>query len=272
MTHRVAGLIERLQYLEDKNGSSSDPDEEAEPVSVVIDENNKEEDGCFLDGASLKAPGSIDLLVKDLTLHLRPGRSLLITGSSSAGKTSLLRVLRGLWRLSRGSIRIKHAPGPQGVLFLPQKPYLTDGTLREQIVYPLGVDLDVVTQEETDQLLAHLSATKMDGLLERIGGLDRAVDWNWYDVLSPGEMQRLSFIRLLYHRPAMAFLDEATSAVDSDMEELLYSAAVSAGVTVVSVGHRDSLRAFHQDLLNLKGDGTWTLEPILDSSQPSTSF
>ena len=249
MTHRVAELIERLQTLGD------------EVTTVQSDDG---EDGCCLDGVGFRAPGRLEELVTDLTLRLRPGRSLLITGSSSAGKTSLLRVLRGLWRISRGSIRIRHAPGPRGVLFLPQKPYLTDGTLREQITYPLAVgdQLDLITQDETDRLLAQLRLTKMDGLLERIGGLDRAVDWNWYDVLSPGEMQRLSFIRLLYHRPAMAFLDEATSALDAEMECLLYSAAVAAGVTLISVGHRPSLRAFHDDLLNLNGDGSWTLEPL----------
>ena len=75
-------------------------------------------------------------------------------------------------------------------------------------------------------------------------------------------MQRLSFIRLLYHRPAFAFLDEVTSAVDTDMEQQLYNAAVEKGITLVSVGHRASLRAFHQQLLHLKGDGSWTLEPI----------
>lgn len=79
------------------------------------------------------APGRSEDLVRDLSLHLKPGHSVLITGSSSAGKTSLLRVLRGLWRLSRGSLKVNHAPGPKGVLFLPQKPYLTDGSLREQV-------------------------------------------------------------------------------------------------------------------------------------------
>lgn len=75
-------------------------------------------------------------------------------------------------------------------------------------------------------------------------------------------MQRLSFIRLLYHRPAIAYLDEATSALDLDMEQLLYEAAVERGITLVSVGHRASLRAYHHRLLRLNGDGSWTMEPI----------
>ena len=83
-----------------------------------------------------------------------------------------------------------------------------------------------------------------------------------YDVLSPGEMQRLSFIRLLHHRPSIAFLDEATSALDSGMEEVLYRAAAQLNITVVSVGHRASLRAFHHIQLQLNGSGGWTLEVI----------
>jgi ATP-binding cassette subfamily D (ALD) protein 4 len=100
----------------------------------MLDEINTDEDGYFMEGVAFKAPGRTEELVKDLHLHLKPGESLLITGSSSAGKTSLLRLLRGLWRVSRGNLTAHYTPGPCGVLFLPQKPYLTDGTLREQVV------------------------------------------------------------------------------------------------------------------------------------------
>ena len=82
-----------------------------------------------------------------------------------------------------------------------------------------------------------------------------------YDVLSPGEMQRLSFIRLLYHRPRLAFLDEATSALDTEMEHLIYTTAVQKGITLVSVGHRQNLRQFHQWMLHLNGDGSWSMQP-----------
>lgn len=152
--------------------------------------------------------------------------------------------------------------------------------------------MDLITNDETEELLNYLQKMKLDGLMSRIGGLDRPVEWNWYlyksitfssksdfnfldvlryDVLSPGEMQRLSFIRLLYHRPVMAFLDEATSAVDMEMEQLLYSAAVDKGITLVSVGHRASLRAFHKKVLHLKGDGSWTLESISNHNDDRSS-
>lgn len=84
-------------------------------------------------------------------------------------------------------------------------------------------------------------------------------------------MQRLSFIRLLYHQPAMAFLDEATSALDMEMEQLLYDAAVAKGITLISVGHRVSLRAFHKNVLHLQGDGSWTLEPLTPNNQNLSS-
>lgn len=94
----------------------------------------RKEEGCLLEDVAFRAPGRAEELIRELNLHLQPGQSVLITGSSSAGKTSLLRVLRGLWKLSRGSMSSLHPPGPHGVLFLPQKPYLTDGTLREQVL------------------------------------------------------------------------------------------------------------------------------------------
>lgn len=96
------------------------------------------QEGYLMEGVAFKAPGRSEDLVKELYLHLRPGESLLITGSSSAGKTSLLRLLRGLWKLNRGTLTAHCTPGPCGVLFLPQKPYLTDGTLREQVYFVKG--------------------------------------------------------------------------------------------------------------------------------------
>lgn len=92
-----------------------------------------EAEGYLMESVAFKAPGRSEDLVKELNLHIKPGESLLITGSSSAGKTSLLRLLRGLWKPNRGTLTAHCIPGPCGVLFLPQKPYLTDGTLREQV-------------------------------------------------------------------------------------------------------------------------------------------
>jgi len=265
VTHRVAELIERLHQLDDQ---FHDPTNQLEVVHCGNQNSNKsttslpeEKEWCSLQGGFFKAPGSTQELVKDLNLRLLPGESIFITGSSSAGKTSILRVFRGLWSLNRGTITTNYAPGPCGVLFLPQKPYLTDGTLREQITFPLSVDLQWSSDDDTEQLLEYVRMMRLEGLLERVGGLDRPVEWNWYDVLSPGEMQRLSFIRLLYHRPRLAFLDEATSALDTEMEHLIYTTAVQKGITLVSVGHRQNLRQFHQWMLHLNGDGSWSMQP-----------
>jgi len=266
VTHRVAELIERLHQLDDQfynqpNQLQTVHCAEENSIKSTISAPEQEE-CCRLKGACFKAPGSTQELVKDLNVHLRPGQSIFITGSSSSGKTSLLRVLRGLWNLNAGTMTTNYAPGPRGVLFLPQKPYLTDGTLREQITFPLSVNLQWPNGDETEQLLDYLRMMRLDSLLERVGDLDRPVEWNWYDVLSPGEMQRLSFIRLLYHRPCVAFLDEATSALDMEMEHLLYTTAVQNGITLVSVGHRQNLRQFHQWVLHLNGDGSWSMQPV----------
>jgi len=102
--------------------------------------------------------------------------------------------------------------------------------------------------------------------MKRCGGLTKRPDsttWRWRDSLSRGERQRVCFLRLLYHSPKLALLDEATSAVPADMEVILMRALREAGVTVISVGHRESLRAHHSKVLRLKGEeGRWILEDL----------
>lgn len=101
----------------------------------------------------------------------------------------------------------------------------------------------------------------MQHIVDR-AGLNSKVDWNWIDVLSPGEAQRLSFIRLFYHKPKIAFVDEATSALGLEMEEKIYKKCKELNITIVSIGHRESLLKFHDQLLHLDGEGGWTLSPI----------
>ena len=184
-------------------------------------------------------------------------------GRSSAGKSSLFRAIKGLWSLREGRVTTT-IPIGKSVFFLPQKPFFTDGSLRQQIVYPLEVVTSEVTSDENDSLRSLLEELGLSDLIRRCGGsLDSDPRWNWYDVLSPGEMQRLAFIRLFFHRPTVAFLDEATSALSSDIEALLYQKCVDLGIGLVSVGHRESLKRWHNKILTIGlEDGGWRIEDL----------
>lgn len=215
-----------------------------------------------LERVSVSAPSSDKPLIKDLSLKICEGQSLLITGNTGTGKTSLLRVLGGLWASSRGSVQMLTEFGPHGVLFLPQKPFFTDGTLREQVIYPLKEIYPDSGSADDERILRFLDLAGLSSLVTRTDGLDQQVDWNWYDVLSPGEMQRLSFARLFYLQPKYAVLDEATSALTEEVEGELYRVGQQLGVTFVSVGHRRSLEKFHSLLLRLCGGGKWELSRL----------
>uniref|UniRef100_A0A4W2D6J2 ATP binding cassette subfamily D member 4 n=1 Tax=Bos indicus x Bos taurus TaxID=30522 RepID=A0A4W2D6J2_BOBOX len=216
----------------------------------------------LLERVCICAPSSHKPLIKDLSLKISEGQSLLITGNTGTGKTSLLRVLGGLWASARGSVQMLADFGPHGVLFLPQKPFFTDGTLREQVIYPLKEIYPDSGSTDDERIMRFLELAGLSSLVARTEGLDQQVDWNWYDVLSPGEMQRLSFARLFYLQPKYAVLDEATSALTEEVESELYRVGQQLGMTFISVGHRRSLEKFHSLVLRLCGDGRWELTRI----------
>ncbi|ROI16408.1 ATP-binding cassette sub-family D member 4 [Anabarilius grahami] len=213
-THRIGELREVMADIAKKQYDLEqyDPLSKDESYSDWELHSVPADTAFVLDRLSYKSPCSEELLVKDLTLKISQGMHLLVVGNTGTGKTSLLRVLNGLWEPCNGSVEMTTCFGPRGVLFLPQKAYLTDGTLREQ-----------------------------SNLLTRIGGLDTQVNWNWDDVLSPGEMQRLCFARLFYLQPKYAVLDEATSALTEEAEGQLYKACKQLGMTLISLGHRSTL-------------------------------
>uniref|UniRef100_A0A2D4GIA0 AAA+ ATPase domain-containing protein n=2 Tax=Micrurus TaxID=8634 RepID=A0A2D4GIA0_MICCO len=195
-------------------------------------------------------------------MKVTQGNNLLITGNTGTGKTSLLRILGGLWKCKQGEVQMLTSFGPHGVVIIPQRPFFTDGTLREQIIYPLKEIYPDSGSIDDDRILRFLELAGLSDLLMRTGGLDQPVDWNWYDILSPGEMQRLSFARLFYLQPQYAVLDEATSALTEDVENEMYRICIQLGMTLVSVGHRKSLEKFHSWILKLYGEGKWELTRI----------
>lgn len=190
-----------------------------------------------------------EALIKNLNLHLPQGSSLLIKGPSGSGKTTLLRTIAGLWAYSEGTVRC-----PQhDVLFLSQKPYLPQGRLIDALFYPQvapdDVDLAKAAQIMQQVQLGHLAEK-----------LTQENDWT--RVLSLGEQQRLSFARVLMHKPLAAFLDEATASMDEGLEDAMYRLLREElpQTTIISVGHRSTLQTHHQQhLLINPEDQSWQL-------------
>ncbi|XP_018550038.1 ATP-binding cassette sub-family D member 4 [Lates calcarifer] len=266
-THRIGELREVMDDILRKqcdydpaSGESYDFDSDfnihAGPVDTAF----------ILDHLSYKSPYSDQLLVEDLSLKISQGTHLLVVGNTGTGKTSLLRVLNRLWEAHSGFVQMTTCFGPRGTLFLPQKPYLTDGTLREQVIYPLKDIYPASGSVDDDRIIQFLELAGVSSLLKRTGGLDEQVDWNWYDVLSPGEMQRLCFARLFYLQPKYAVLDEATSALTEEAEAQLYRTCKQLGMTLISLGHRSSLEKYHDVQLKLCGGGRWELTKLKGGS------
>jgi len=201
---------------------------------------------------TLQTPNYQRTLIEDLTLELEKERSLLVVGPSGCGKSSLLRAIAGLWNSGKGLIQ---RPELEHLLFLPQKPYMILGNLRQQLLYPYPqADVD---DERLHEVLKDVNLPDLAG---RFGGFDAEEEWG--DVLSLGEQQRLSFARVLLHEPTYVILDEATSALDQGNEEQLYKALADTATTYLSVGHRESLEAHHRLLLRLAEDHTWHLKSL----------
>ncbi|HUH88704.1 MAG TPA: ABC transporter ATP-binding protein/permease [Pusillimonas sp.] len=186
------------------------------------------------------------VLINGLNLRAQAGDSLLIRGPSGAGKTTLLRAVAGLWPYSEGIIA---RPG-DSVLFLSQKPYIPLGSLRSALYYPQEAPIDLAGQE-AQRVLAAVQLAHLVDRLDEVG--------DWTRILSLGEQQRLAFGRLVLARPALAFLDEATSAMDEGLEDAMYRLAKAElpETILISVGHRGTLLAHHSRTLNLSGDGGW---------------
>lgn len=145
------------------------------------------------------------------------------------------------------------------MLFLPQKPFFTEGTLRDQIVYPITKKLNYVDKD----IIGYLELLDLGNLLSKCNGLDSYLEQSeWYDKLSPGESQRLSFVRLFFHKPPLALLDESTSQIGEDAEKIIYEFCMEKGINFVSVGHRKSLYQYHNIRLHVEKNGNVIREDI----------
>ncbi|KAL1952646.1 hypothetical protein VTO42DRAFT_4574 [Malbranchea cinnamomea] len=224
-------------------------------------------DGVRLEHVPIVAPSLYpqggDELIESLSFIVHSGEHLLISGSNGVGKSAISRIVAGLWPVYRGLVSRPRDFGRDGVMFLPQRPYLSTGTLRDQVIYPHS-EIDMRESGRTDaDLMPILEAVHLAYLPEREGGWDCRKEWK--DVLSGGEKQRMAMARLFYHEPRYAIIDEGTSAVSSDVEGLLYERAKERGITLITISTRASLKKYHTFNLTL-GLGTsgteWEFERI----------
>ena len=243
-------------------------------------------DGVILDidELDLYTPDGNRKLIAGLNLTLKEGEHMLIVGNSGAGKSSLLRAIAGLWNTGKGKIL---KPDDGSIYFLPQRPYCTLGTLRDQLLYP-SVESSLFDDHSdgqqisprSHQLKHALSDDDLIGILEKVDLLQVAtragkgdpkrglnVTLDWTNRLSLGEQQRLAFGRILVNKPRLVILDEATSALDVVAEAKMYTllknlaqrerrgnSLTPPGLTFVSVGHRPSLLSYHDLRLRLSED------------------
>lgn len=199
-----------------------------------------------IDNVALNLPNG-QPLISASNATIKPGESLLIRGPSGSGKSTLFRAIAGIWPFGKGRMRM---PAGFRVLFLPQRPYLPIGTIRDVVSYPASPE-----EFSDEQIKEVLDAVGLPQLVDRINDHQ-----HWALQLSPGEQQRIAFARAILQKPAWLFLDEATSALDEAAEEKLYRLLKETlpGTTIISIGHRPALIAFHSRRLELREDGVGT--------------
>lgn len=196
-----------------------------------------------------------DVLIPSLSFEERQGHHLLIVGPNGSGKSSLFRILGGLWPVMGGEVT---KPPSSDFFYIPQRPYLSRGTLRQQIIYPCSEQDNTKTDGE---LLEILKVVEIDDLITS-GAYGWSAEREWKEELSMGVQQRIAMARLFYHCPKFAILDECTSSVSLEIERVMYTHATQLGISLLTVSHRPSLWKYHDKILQFDGHGGYVFTDL----------
>ena len=213
-----------------------------------------------VENLSFSTPDGSRQLVSGITFAVEEAFGVVVRGVSGCGKSSLIRCIAGLWSADSGRVRF----GPledmrTDVAYIPQRPYMAVGSLRQQVLYPLmEVDVGTKADDVITQLLVDFELTAT----LREWGLDGVATWE--EVLSAGEQQRLSFVRVIFSRPKLVILDEATSHLDLRHEAICMQRVLDEEIALLTIAHRPSVVRYHQLMLTMEPDGSTTTTPLVD--------
>ena len=208
----------------------------------------EEDDGIIYEGLTLRSPQDSRELIHSLNVSISPGTRVLVTGPNHAGKMALFRATAGIWDVGEGWVV---RPGPKKLMFLPERPYLPRGTLREMLACP-GED----RLPDAELVRKTLSALGLDRVVGRAGGLDVEQDWN--GLLSLGEQQMIAFARLILTAPQFAFLDRPTTTLGKEQVDRLLQALSEHSITYLTIGEPDGLSDRYDAVLEVADDGSWS--------------
>jgi putative ATP-binding cassette transporter len=205
---------------------------------------------------TLYSPRDGRLLIDQLSVEIPAGGRLLIRGENQTAKVALFRATADLWNVGTGKII---RPGLEDTLFLPERPYLPPGTLRESLLRTGGED-----QIPDDRIMATLRSLDIDSILVRVGGLDTEADWD--DVLSLGEQQLLAFTHLLLLGPRFVFLDRPGTALDAEQLDRVLQMLHDDSIAYITLGNSHDNLSFYDAVLDLEPEGRWSWKEIRDGA------
>lgn len=237
-----AAVVSRLADF----SSAAREHETAPPRSIEVVEEN---DDLDFQNVTLEAPEDHRVLVEDLTLTVQRGMRMLVTSPGEMAKLAFFRAMADLWDNGRGRIA---RPLRQSICFLPQRPYLPPGTMREVLASP-----DCAKPPTDERIRQTLQGLELEESVARIGGLD--VERDWDDIFSLGELQRFAIARVLLIAPDFVVLDRIETTLEAERMHGVLGMFDGAGITYVTIGRGDSDLPHYDMVLELSGNGPWTL-------------